>query len=212
VIGRIIKHGLGRLFPDAVLIKGRKSARPRVALTFDDGPHPDHTRHILDILDRNDVCATFFLQGREAERYPSLAREILARGHQIGNHGYSHLDARHTPRDVFVADINRAQNILQDTVGGSHARIFRPPHGNITSTTFLALVRSGYRFVFWSADSRDSFIRNPAELVAHVASLKVTDGDILLFHEDYAHTVAALPEVLRLIRERSLEFAPIRSF
>jgi peptidoglycan/xylan/chitin deacetylase (PgdA/CDA1 family) len=97
-------------------------------------------------------------------------------------------------------------------VGAAVDRIFRPPHGSVSGSTFLALGLAGYRFVFWSADSRDSFIRTPGELVAHVASLDVADGDILLFHEDYAHTVASLPEVLGLIRERRLEFAPIRGF
>ena len=210
--GRLVKHALGRLFPGTVLIKGARSARPRVALTLDDGPHPENTPRILDILDRSQVCATFFLQGAEVEKYPSLAREIFSRGHQIGNHGHSHFDARQTRRDLYVADINRAQETLQNTVGAALDRIFRPPHGNITGTAFLSLARSGYRFVFWSADSRDSFIRTPTELVAHFTSLNVADGDILLFHEDYAHTVASLPEVLRLIKDRSLVVAPIRDF
>jgi peptidoglycan/xylan/chitin deacetylase (PgdA/CDA1 family) len=146
------------------------------------------------------------------EKHPSLAREILARGHQIGNHGHSHFDAKQTRRDLYVEDIKRAQEILQNTVGTSLDRIFRPPHGSITGAAFLALARSGYRFVFWSADSRDSFIKTPAELIAHFASLNVTDGDILLFHEDYAHTVDSLPEVLRLIKDRSLDTAAIREF
>ena len=208
--GRLVKHALGRLFPATVLIKGARSATPRVALTFDDGPHPENTPRILDILDRSQVRATFFLQGAEVEKYPSLAREIFSRGHQIGNHGHSHFDAKHTRRDLYVADVNRAQEILQNTLGASLDRIFRPPHGSITGPAFLVLARSGYRFVFWSADSLDSFIKTPAELVAHFASLNVADGDILLFHEDYAHTVASLPEVLHLISGRSLDVAPIR--
>ena len=207
--GALIKHGLGRLFPDFVLVKGRTAPTPRVALTFDDGPHPDNTKRLLDILDRNDVRATFFLLGSEVEKHPALARDILGRGHQIGNHGYSHLDAKRTRRDLYIADTNRAQEILQDAVGTPLKRIFRPPHGTITGAAFLTLARSGYRFVFWSADSRDSFITSPMELVSHVASLQVADGDILLFHEDYAHTVASLPEVLRLIKGRSLEFKRI---
>jgi peptidoglycan/xylan/chitin deacetylase (PgdA/CDA1 family) len=193
-----------------MLVKGRKSSSPRLALTFDDGPHQDNTKRLLDILDRNAAPATFFLQGSEVEKHPELAREILGRGHQIGNHGYSHFDAKRTSRHLYLADTNRAQDILQDALGTALQKIFRPPHGTLTAAALLILVRSGYRIVLWSADSRDSFIRSPRELVSHVASLRVADGDILLFHEDYAHTLASLPEVLRLIRERSLHFARIK--
>ena len=84
--GGMVKRGLGALFPGTVLVKGRRS-RGRVALPFDDGPHPENTPRILDVLDKSCVTATFFLQGREAEKYPALVREISARGHQVGNHG-----------------------------------------------------------------------------------------------------------------------------
>jgi len=211
-IGKLVKHGLGRLFPGTVLIKGRSSPQPRIALTFDDGPHPDNTKHILDILDKNGASATFFLQGREVEKYPALTREIHARGHQIGNHGYSHLDAKRTHQDLYVEDTHRAQETLQNTVGTAFEKIFRPPFGNITGTTFLALARSGFRFIFWSVDSRDSFIKNPRELVSHMTSLNVADGDILLFHEDYPHTVSSLPEILNYIKTRSLGFSRINDF
>lgn len=204
----MVKRGLGALFPGTVLVKGKHSIG-RVALTFDDGPHPENTPRILDVLDKSYVTATFFLQGREAEKYPALVREISARGHQVGNHGYSHLDARQSPWNIYVDEVHRAQTILQDAVGRKLDKIFRPPFGNIGGTSFLALAWNGFRFVFWSVDSRDSFIREPSALTAHIASLGIVSGDILLFHEDYAHSVTALPAILELLERGRLGFTRI---
>lgn len=208
-VGQLAKRVLGRLVPSAVLVKGRRSDKPRVALTLDDGPHPEHTPRILDLLEARGARATFFLQGAEAEKYPGLTREIVARGHQVGNHGHSHYDAKRTPPDLYVADIERGREAVANALGSPVDAIFRPPHGSVTAATFLALARRGYRFVFWSADSRDSYIRSPAPLVAHVASLGISDGDILLLHEDYAHTVASLDEIVGQIQGRALGFATI---
>lgn len=205
---KILKHSLAVLWPNAMMIKG-KSADGRVALTFDDGPHPENTQYILDILDSNGATATFFLQGSEAEKYPELTREIFARGHQIGNHGYAHLDAKQTSLCAYIKDINHAQDTLQYIIGVQIEKLFRPPFGNITGMAFILLALDGYRFVFWSVDSRDSFIQNTGELVTHIRSMNIISGDILLFHEDYFHTVIVLPEVLQSLHDCGLSFSKI---
>lgn len=207
-VRKILKHALATLWPSAMLIKGNPVSN-HVALTFDDGPHPENTQRILDILNQNGAIATFFLQGSEVEKHPQLAREILACGHQIGNHGYAHFDAKKNPLRAYIDDIHHAQNILQDVTGIRLEKLFRPPFGNITSMAFILLALNGYRFVFWSADSQDSFIKNPLKLVAHVETMNITSGDILLFHEDYYHTVTALPAILKAIRQRKLTFSKI---
>ncbi len=208
-MGAVVKRILGRVVPGAVLVKGARAGLPRVAITFDDGPHAANTRVILDILDAYDARATFFLQGTEVEKHPALAREIAARGHQVGNHGHAHPDAKRVDSAAYVADIERAQEALQDALGVAVDRIFRPPHGSVTPATFLALVRRGYRFVFWSADTRDSFIRTPDALVAYVNALPLGDGDILLLHEDYSHTVESLPRILAPLEKRRFAFATV---
>lgn len=209
--GKAVKQGMASLFPGIVLLRG-KHANGRIALTFDDGPHPENTPRILDILDIGGVTATFFVQGRIAEKYPALVREVSARGHQIGNHGYSHLDARQSRLQAYIEETKRTQALLHDILGRKPDKIFRPPYGNITGPSFLALAWQGFRFVFWSVDSRDSFIREPAALTAYLASLKITGGDILLFHEDYAHTVSSLPQILQSLKDRSFGFSPVSDF
>lgn len=206
--GRMIKHGLAALFPGLVLIR-QKNANHDIALTFDDGPHPQNTPRILDILDADDATATFFIQGKIARDHPSLVREIAARGHQIGNHGYSHLDASRSSLRAYVQEAIQAQDALQNILGRRIEKIFRPPYGNITGPSFLALAWRGFRFVFWSVDSRDSFIREPSALMAHIDSLRITGGDILLLHEDYAHTVDSLPRMLRSLKNRSFKFSRV---
>jgi peptidoglycan/xylan/chitin deacetylase (PgdA/CDA1 family) len=204
----MIKHGLAAVFPDLVLIRQRR-ARRDIAITFDDGPDPQNTPRILDILDNAGASATFFVQGKAMEEHPALVREIAARGHQIGNHGFSHLDARRSSLRAYVEDTMHAQNALENILGRQVEKIFRPPYGNITGSSFLALAWRGFRFVFWSADSRDSFIRETPALTAYIDSLPITGGDILLLHEDYAHTVESLPRILQSLKDRSLEFSRI---
>lgn len=206
--GRIIKHGLSAVFPNLVLIRQKRAGR-NVAITFDDGPDPRHTSRILDILDTAGASATFFVQGKTAEEHPALVREIAARGHQIGNHGYSHLDARRSSLRAYVKDTMHAQNVLENILGRHIEKIFRPPYGNITGPSFLALAWQGFRFVFWSVDSRDSFIRETPALTAYIDSLPIAGGDILLLHEDYAHTVESLPHILQTLHERSFEFSRV---
>lgn len=206
--GKILKQSLALLWPGAMVVRG-KSASGRVAVTFDDGPHPQNTQRILDILDRENVIATFFIQGNEAEKYPELVREMFERGHQIGNHGYAHLDAKKTSLHTYIEDIKRTEDILEEIIGTRLEKTFRPPFGSITGLSFFLLAFSGYRFIYWSADSRDSFIKDPLELIASVKEMDMKSGDIFLFHEDYSHTVRALPEILQIIRQRGLLASPV---
>jgi peptidoglycan/xylan/chitin deacetylase (PgdA/CDA1 family) len=179
------------------------------AVTFDDGPHPEQTPRVLEALAREGVSATFFLQGDNAAAWPQRVREIHEAGHQIANHSYTHIRARERSASEFVTDVERTQALLQDIVGQQIAADFRPPYGDITPRTFAALARRGYRLVFWTTDSDDSTRRDPLDLASHVASLGVAGGDIVLFHEDYAHTAQALPEVLAGLRRAGLSMVRI---
>lgn len=211
-LGRIAKSLTGTLFPSALLVGGRSGSGAPAAVTFDDGPHPANTPRILSALAAADVRATFFLQGQEAQRHRGLVRDIHDAGHQVANHAYLHHDARRRPAREYVEEVLRTQDLLAEIVQGDLVRDFRPPYGSITPATFLALVRRGFRFVFWSKDSRDSFLKEPALLVASVSDLAVADGDIILFHEDYPQTVAALPDILAGFRARSVRLGTTSEF
>ena len=209
-IGHYIKTLIGAVFPGMLLIRGN-TREQQVAITFDDGPHPTHTSQILDILDRAGARATFFLQGSLAAQYPRLTQTIHARGHLIGNHGFDH----HAPAAIgsaaYVQDALRTQKLLQTIVGADLPKLFRPPYGSISLAVFLKLILHRFRFIFWTFDSRDSFILDSSALQTHVERSLVKPGDVLLFHEDYAHTLAALPAILDSLKKRGFRFVTVQN-
>lgn len=207
--GYLIKQALNRVLPGKLVLHRRFRDNACIALTFDDGPHPDNTPRILESLAKTGAKATFFVQGSEAKKYPGLVREMLANGHQVANHGFNHLDSRQTGLSEYVDDINRAQNTLRDIVGQEISRTFRPPYGSVTLASFLTLSRLKYRYVFWSVDTEDSYIRTTENLLNHVRSLAVSTGDILLMHEDYKHTTLILDDCIRHFQNQDFRLVTV---
>lgn len=157
--------------------------RPQVALTFDDGPHPEATPAVLDRLDELGLRATFFPLGSLAEDHPDLVAEVLRRGHQLGTHGYHH---RHhlarTPgwvrADLAAAD--RAMAALD-----VHPTWYRPSYGQATGATLLAARRQGWRTVLWSAWGREWATDDPGRVAALVAR-RLRPGAVVLLHDNDA--------------------------
>lgn len=205
LLRRLAKHAPSR----RLLLRGPTGSDAPLALTFDDGPHPAHTSRILDILDAAMAPATFFLQGDQAERHPELVRAIHRRGHQVGNHAYQHISVRRAGSFRHVADVQRAQKVLENIVGSALEPAFRPPFGDWSALAFTMLSSRGYQFVLWSMDSDDSYVTQAEALVSHVLAKQPAPGEILLFHEDYAHTVSALPGILEGLSAAGLRFARI---
>lgn len=205
-IGRQIKHIAGKVAPGWLLFRGRHPSGKVLALSFDDGPHPVHSSKILDELHEAGVRATFFVVGSEAEKYPHLVRRMHDEGHQVANHTYIHYGLHNSSPKEYVADVDRCQMLLENICKQKLARSFRPPYGNISPAVFLRLVHGGYRVVLWSVDSDDSRLGNASDLVLSVSQKELVAGDVMLMHEDYTHTLEALPDVLRLFKEQGFAF------
>ena len=181
----------------------RLSSRRGIAITFDDGPHPQGTPAVLETLDRADAQATFFLVGEQVERRPRLAAEIVAAGHEVAIHGYRHvLLLRRTPRALRY-DLERAADVIATATGVAPV-LYRPPYG-VFSTPSLALVRRlGWTPLLWSRWGRDWGARATAQAIAARASADLGAGDVVLLHDadfyssadSWRKTVAALPTVL----------------
>ena len=176
---------------------------PGIALTFDDGPHPQGTPAVLDVLARYRVTATFFLVGEQVVRDPSLAGEIVAAGHEVALHGYAHtLLLRRTPGDLG-RDLGRALGAIEDATGLTPTR-YRPPYGVFSAAGLLLCRRRGLEPVLWSKWGRDWGANETPEAIAQRAGEGLHPGDIVLLHDadDYSapgswqRTVAALPRVL----------------
>lgn len=210
-----VYHGFG-LQADIYRSGGRTSNM--VALTFDDGPSPDFTPLILDILREHGVPATFFLVGEHVRKYPEIARRIVDEGHEIGNHTYSH---RNLPTLSAVA-LHR--EVIQGTkaiaeVTGVYPSYVRPPRGMYDGRFGRLAELMGQKIVLWTVSSRDWRYGTTAENITRMVLSRVKGGDIILFHDsgalvrneggDRSATVEALPAIINGIRERGLVIVPL---
>ena len=196
--------------PRIVYKAASKATQKRIAITFDDGPHPRYTPQILDILARYDAKATFFSVGMNAEAYPKLVRRILSEGHELGNHTYNHY---HTPKmdgEVLRRDILACSEALQK-ISGSEPRLFRPPEGVCTEEIKALCRERGYTIVMWSIDTRDWAHTSVADIVKNVQK-NATDGAIILMHDftgKNSPTPAALRQILPILQESGFEFVTV---
>ena len=195
-----------------------------IALTFDDGPHPDTTPHFLDVLHAHGAKATFFLVGEQVEQFPHLAARIAREGHTIGVHGLHHRTmVTQTPHQVR-RDLRQAQAIIETATGVPLTRrLVRPPYGFKTWTLLRTTARAGWTIVDWSLDVRDYKTAQNEDAVAQIvarfecgletAKGKYRSGEIVLLHEQVPGTngksrpqtaLAAMPELLRACERRGL--------
>lgn len=177
----------------------------RIALTFDDGPHPRQTERILEILGKYNVKATFFMVGKNVELYPDVARRVVGAGCEIGNHTYSHYHVSALNEGTLREELERCREVLEE-ICGCEPRLFRPPEGKITSYV-EACVDDEYELILWSLDTRD-WEGKSASAIADSVMEKVHPGAIILLH-DYvgknAHTAEALEIFLPLLLSQGYE-------
>ncbi|MFC5662593.1 polysaccharide deacetylase family protein [Kitasatospora misakiensis] len=199
-----------RLARRGLLVNGGVGAAPLVALTFDDGPHPRYTPQVLDVLARFDAPATFFCIGLHALAHPAVVRRIVAEGHALGNHSWSHA---HLP-DLGPIGLGDQLGFTADTLahacGGTRPpRWLRPPYGGRSPELLDAVADLGLTTVLWDVEARD-WERPGAEVIAERVLSRVRPGSVVLLHDgggDRSRTVAALPAVITGLRERGYRIA-----
>lgn len=169
-----------------------------VALTFDDGPHPYYTEKILEILNSYSVKGTFFLVGKQAEKYPKFVRSIRDAGCEIGNHTYNH------PRLIFLTEEKIREEVesttkLLEEISGEKIKYFRPPGGRYYFDTLKHM--DGLEVVLWTINTDD--IYKPAQKIYEEA-VQAEDGDIILLHSGVPQTIEALPRILRHFKNKGI--------
>ncbi len=183
-----------------IVWRGPADAR-RVALTFDDGPHA-MTERYLACLASLGAPATFFVMGYYVERRPDVVAEYLRGGHQVAGHGYYHKRFTRLSPGALRDQLARTEAALGPV---PHGRWVRPPHGSLGPVDGATMLASGYTVAMWSFDSRDHDGAAADVLAARCAPARCRPGDVLLFHEGQATTLAALPRVVDALRDGGFE-------
>jgi len=185
------------VLPANLAIRRGPATGRRVAITFDDGPD-ELTGEYLDLLDRLEVPATFFVMGEASSERPELVREYVRRGHQVAGHGWDHQSF-----PALSVPALRDQLRKTDAALGAQPTTrswVRPPHGASNARVVGQMIASGYTIAMWSFDSKDYEIQDPAELVARCDPSRMTAGEVLLFHEGQRWTLDALPTIVGNLR------------
>jgi peptidoglycan/xylan/chitin deacetylase (PgdA/CDA1 family) len=194
--------------PDRLILwRGRRDV-PSVAITFDDGPEPGYTPGILEILRRFNVRSTFFLIGEKAARHPDLVRHIVAEGHEIANHSYTHPDFGRLSWNAAAQEIAKTGALLAG-VQGKPVHLFRPPKGKLALVPLLQAWKQRLTVVMWNVDLKDFRASTPEEITQAVAARPVSAGDIVLYHGNTDTALAALPAVLRATLDRGWKPVPV---
>ncbi|MDB5561213.1 MAG: glycosyltransferase [Hyphomicrobiales bacterium] len=230
VRGTEIESGTGdvvdetyRTLPGAYVIQGLGDVPGKVALTFDDGPDPQWTPKILDILREKKVLGTFFLIGSNAAAHPELVQQVVDAGHEIGNHTYTHPNIANVPQGVARLEINATQRLIEAITGRS-IRLFRPPYlgdsepASAAEVAPIDLAQSmGYLTVGLKVDPND-WMRPPADQIVATVLSQVTDpdpdkrGHIVLLHDsggDRSQTLLALPRIIDELRAKGFTLVTV---
>ena len=183
------------------------AAGKTIALTFDDGPGP-YTAQLLDILDQHGAKATFFLIGSKVSAQASVVRNIQARGHQLGNHSWSHPELPKLPIDQVAGEIDRTNDAIKQATGVKPT-VMRPPYGAVNGAVLEQLRLRGMSSILWSVDTRDWADRN-SEIVCSRAVAGAHPGAIILMHDIHQTSVNAVPCILNALKQQGYSFVTVQ--
>ena len=178
-----------------------------IALTFDDGPGP-YTAHLLDVLDQYGAKATFFLIGSKVSSQANVVRSIHARGHQLGNHSWSHPELPKLPINQIAGEIDRTNDAIKQATGVTPA-ILRPPYGAVNGVVLEQLRARGMSSILWSVDTRDWADRN-SDIVCSRAVAGARPGAIILMHDIHQTSVGAVPCILSALKQQGYSFVTVQ--
>ena len=181
----------------------KKRSRKVVALTFDDGPNPNTTPVALELLKKYNAKATFFMVGRSVAGNEDIIKQVVAEGHQIGNHSWSHPLLTKVTLEQAKSQINDTTEVLKKA-SGQDVHIMRPPYGGINSAIQAAVSQS---FILWDVDTLDWKNRNTASIMKEVQ--KTQPGSIILMHDIHQTSIDALPTVLQYLTDQGFELVTV---
>ncbi len=180
-----------------------ESSSNELFLTFDDGPHPDITPRVLELLNEYDAKATFFCIGDRVKQYPAIVEQIIAAGHIIGNHTQHHLNGWKTSTNEYVVDVEEAQRLIKTS-------LFRPPYGRMTGKQARSIRKMGMKIIMWTILSADyDQDISPADVSKRVTE-NIQNGSIVVFHDSEKaelNMMFALTELLKKGSQKGFKFS-----
>lgn len=189
---------------EKVIVKEDNKSPRKIALTFDDGPHPFYTEQLLDGLKERNVKATFFVTGEHAELHPDIIERMNEEGHLIGNHTYSHIQLNSGNRDEFKNQIIKTNEIINE-ITGKEVLYIRPPYGTWDKKFETELNMFP---VLWTVDPLDWSSSNATRITDKVVS-KADENDIILLHDYYESTVTAALSIIDELQKEGYEFVTV---
>jgi peptidoglycan/xylan/chitin deacetylase (PgdA/CDA1 family) len=218
-VGALVVAGYNTMSPTSQLygrtFLGEERGSKRLALTFDDGPNDPHTLHLLDVLARHNVKATFFVIGKFVKQRSDIVRAVADAGHVVANHTFSHPNLIFRSAGETRREIADCEAAIQDAIGSS-VRLFRPPHGGRRPATLRAIREAGYEPIMWSVSGYDWSATSARQIVEKVAR-RVKGGDLILLHDgghertgvDRSFSVQATDELVRRYSGEGYEFVTV---
>ncbi|HHT21988.1 MAG TPA: polysaccharide deacetylase family protein [Bacteroidales bacterium] len=176
------------------------SNQKAIYLTFDDGPNPEITPQVLDILDEFGVKANFFCVGENVQKYRDVFEETKRRGHKVGNHTFNHLKGFETSVEEYVENVEKANELIK-------SKLFRPPHGRITPRQVNAL-KKDYKIIMWDFITYDFDARVSPETILNEVKKRSRNGSIVVFHDltkVAKNMLAVLPKAIQFWQDEGYE-------
>jgi peptidoglycan-N-acetylglucosamine deacetylase len=183
----------------------------KIYLTFDDGPTPEITEWVLDVLNENNIKATFFCIGNNIQKHSEIARKVLENGHSIGNHTFSHIQGWKTTAKDYLENVKQCEVAIYN-LQSVNSNLFRPPYGKIKPSQSQRLRKLGYKIIMWDVLSADFDQNITPEKCLENATQKVASGSVIVFHDSIKASVNlkfALPKTIKILKEKGFIFDAI---
>ena len=187
----------------------------QIALTYDDGPNDPHTLRLLEVLAKHEVRATFFVIGRYVKQRPDIVREIVAAGHVVGNHTFTHPLLIFKSEEEIRQELSACRSALQDVIG-EPSNLFRPPFGGRRPAVLRIVRELGMQVIMWNVTGYD-WNAPPAAVIERKVAKQIRGGDVILLHDgghkqmgaDRSHTVSATDGLIASYKAKGYEFNTI---
>lgn len=192
------------VYPELIWEQQREKSKT-IYLTFDDGPTPEVTDWVLDLLAKHKIQASFFCIGKNIENHPAIFNRILEEGHRIGNHTQNHLNGWNTKTEKYLKNIEETAQLIPKEQG----LLFRPPYGRIRKKQIRALKNQAYKIIMWTALSADWDVKNSPQVCVDNCLKNAKNGSILVFHDSVKaqkNLYGSLETVIMELKNRGFEF------